>query len=113
MLGDAHRLLAGHGVDHEKDVVGLHRLPHPAQFVHQRLVDREAAGGVEDDHVLAQPGGFVAGVAGDEDGVGRFAVDRHADLFAEHLELVDGGGPLEVDATSSGCSWLFSSGPAC
>ena len=24
------------------------------------------------------------------------AVDRHADLFAEHLELIDGGGTLQV-----------------
>ncbi len=27
---------------------------------------------------------------------GDFAEDRHADLFAEHLELLDGGGPLQV-----------------
>ena len=30
------------------------------------------------------------------DGRRRFAVDRHADLLAEHLELIDGGGPLQV-----------------
>ena len=27
---------------------------------------------------------------------GRLAVDRHADLLAEDLELLDGGGPLQV-----------------
>ena len=63
-LGDAHRLLAGHGVDHEEHVVGGDDLPHAAQLVHQRLVDLEAPGGVEDDDVLPQPPGFRPGVAG-------------------------------------------------
>ena len=48
---DVHRLLAGHRVEDEKGVRRLRLVAHRGELVHQRLVDVEAAGGVEDDRV--------------------------------------------------------------
>ncbi len=68
------------------------------QLLHQRLVDREAAGGVVDDDValaclrprrrpaVQMSSGVAAGDVEDGD----------VELLAEHLELLDGGGALHV-----------------
>ena len=53
LLGDVDRVLAGHGVDDEQDVVRLDRLLDVGELVHQLLVDVETAAGVDDQHVLA------------------------------------------------------------
>ncbi len=53
-LGDVDRILAGHGVDHEQHLVGIGRLSHRRQLLHQRLVDLETTCGVDDDHVVAR-----------------------------------------------------------
>ena len=50
-LGDVHRLLPRHRVEHEQDVGRLRRRADGGEFVHQRLVDMETPCGVEDDHV--------------------------------------------------------------
>ena len=51
------------------------------------------------------------------DGIGRrgFAVDRHAQLLADDLELVDGGGALHVGGDEHGPPLRFAGacGPAC
>ena len=52
-LGDVDGLLAGHRVEDEQDVERLHRVADPRELVHQRLVDVEPAGGVDDDDVEA------------------------------------------------------------
>ena len=53
VLGDAHRLLAGHGVGDEQDLVRLDAALDVDQLLHQRVVDLQAAGGVDDDGVVA------------------------------------------------------------
>ncbi len=47
------RVLADHRVDDEEDVLGLDLRLDVGELLHQRLVDREAAGGVVDDDVAA------------------------------------------------------------
>ena len=70
----------------------------PRQLLHQRLVDVQAAGGVDDQHVLAVARGLVERPAGDVDRVlvGALLVDGGAGLAADLDELLDRGGPVDV-----------------
>ena len=97
-LGDADRVLAGHRVDDEEDVVGLRPLADLRQLGHQLLVDVEAAGGVDDEDVATVLTGAVEGPGGDLDrvGVGPLLVDMGAGAAADGDELVDGGGTVDV-----------------
>src|SRR3954470_2435394 len=98
LLGDVHGVLAGHRVDDEQDVVRLDRLADLDELAHERLVDVQAAGGVDDEDVLALLLGPVERPARDVDGVGVGAllVDVGADLRADLHELVDGRGAVDV-----------------
>ncbi len=62
-LGDGDRVLAGHGVDDEEDVVGVDRLGDLTDLLHQLLVDGQTAGGVDDDDVAAGRPGLGDGLA--------------------------------------------------
>ena len=53
-----HGVLTGHRVDDEERVVGLDRLGDLADLLHHLGVDREAAGGVDDEHVAAEAPGL-------------------------------------------------------
>ena len=97
-LGAVDGVLAGHGVDDEVDLVGLDALVDALELVHQFVVDVQPAGGVEDDDVDAFFPGFLHSVVADDDRVGGAAlgIDSEAELFADDVELVDGGGALQV-----------------
>src|SRR6185295_1872310 len=71
---------------------------------HQRLINMQAAGGVEDDDVASVLFGEVYGVATDLHGVFvlAFGIDRDAYLLGEGGELVDGGGALQVGGNQQG-----------
>ena len=97
-LGRGDRVLTGHRIDHEERVVRLHRLTDLADLVHQRRVNREAAGGVDDQHVLAEPTGLLQPFSRNGDRVGLRRVDGHADLLAQHAQLLDRRRALEVGA---------------
>ncbi len=107
-LGGVHRVLAGHGVDDQEDLVGHDRGVDPAEFAHEFIVEVESAGGVEDHHVDAGGFGVLDRVAADidrgADGLAvlgdlvRLAVELHAaspiitfrlrlDLLGQHAEL--------------------------
>ncbi len=58
-LGDLDRVLAGHRVDHEERVVRLDGSRDLADLLHHLFVDGQAAGGVDDQHVAAEPAGFL------------------------------------------------------
>ena len=77
---------------------GFTALRTAASSCHERLVDLEPAGGVDDDDVAALRLRLLDPVARDRDRVLRRAVevDGDLDLLAELLELVDRGRPLEV-----------------
>ena len=94
-----HRVLAGHGVDHQQ---GLGRAGGGADgghLVHQRLVDGQPAGGVEDDDVEHLAPGGIHGADGDLKR--RLAGDNgqagNAGLFGKLGELELGGRALGVE----------------
>src|SRR5712692_5800976 len=96
-LGDVDRLLAGHRVEDEEDVRRLERVADLGQLLHQLLVDLEAPGGIDDHRVATLRSGLLDTSARGRDRIGAVvAVDWDLDLAAELLELVDGGGALEV-----------------
>ena len=95
-------VLADHRVDDEQDLVGLHGVADVGGLLHHLGVDAEAAGGVDDDDVVAASAGRaraacgrrVDRVADAAARVGREDVD--AGLLADDLQLLDGVGALEV-----------------
>src|SRR5262249_2215008 len=95
-LGDVHGFLADHRVDDQVDVIRLNLAVDLVQLVHQLSIDLEPAGGVENDHVEAVLFRVSDGVLADLDRVGCLRIDRDVDLLAEDLELLDGGGALQV-----------------
>src|SRR5262249_58676411 len=102
-LGAIDGVLAGHRVRDEEDLIGLANLVNLPQLVHRHLVDVQTAGGVEDDRVEEVFFRVLDGVAADYDRVaGDFAVDGDVKLFAEHLELIDRGGALQIGGDEGG-----------
>ena len=97
-LGDGDGLLAGHRVDDEQRLDRLDGRVDRGDLGHQRLVDREAAGGVEDDDVAhrrraaSTPWRAMSTTRRAD----RGAVDRDVELLAERLELVGGGRSVRV-----------------
>ena len=91
-------VLAGHRVDHEERVVGRHGAGDEAHLLHHLGVDRQAAGGVDDEHVAAEPLGLLEPLVGGEDRVLGIGVHRHVDLApeTERAPLLDGRRPLQV-----------------
>ena len=79
---DGDRLLSRHRVEHEQDVERLDLVADVRELVHQRVVDLESAGGI-DDHDVAPVGLRVTALARGDDCIGRLgAVDRHAGAAA-------------------------------
>ena len=103
-LGGVHGVLSGHGIDDEKRFVGFDGSLHGSDFVHQRFVDGEASGGIDDDGVVALGLGFVEGGACNGYGVLLFEVhvDGYIYLFCQHAELFDGGGAVGVAGGKEG-----------
>ena len=66
-LGDGHGLLAGHRVHHEERLDRMDGGVDRGDLGHQRLVDRQAAGRVEDDDVADLAAGRLDAVAHDVD----------------------------------------------
>ena len=77
-------------VGDEQRLGRLRRIAHRRDFLHQRLVDVEPAGGVEDDDVVAFAPAGIERALGDRDR--RLPRDdrqrRHADLLRQHRELL-------------------------
>src|SRR6185312_4309494 len=110
-LGGVDRVLAGHGVGDEEDFGGVEQLLQLRHFAHQRLVDAEAAGGVDDQDVAAEVGGVFAGFFGKaQDGVGVVVgggvvlafVELGVDGLSHNFELLARGGAVDVDRNQHG-----------
>ena len=54
-----HRVLAGHGVDHEERVVRVDHGGDVADLLHEGLVDGQPSGGVDDEDVAPEPLGLA------------------------------------------------------
>ena len=97
-LGDVDRVLAGHRVDHEQDVVRLHPPADARELLHELGVHVQPARRVDDQHVPAvgtrlveRPSRDVHRVA-----VRALLVHRRAPRPAHLHELLHGGWPVHV-----------------
>ncbi len=94
-LRDGNGFLARHRVEHEQDVRGLGRLAHGRELLHQRLVDVQPPGRVEDDDVATLLLRLLDALGDGLNGV-RPREDGDLQLLPELLELIDGRRPLQV-----------------
>ena len=54
LVGGVDRVLSSHGVGHEQDFLRIEHLLQRLHLVHQLIVDVQAAGGVDDQHVASR-----------------------------------------------------------
>ena len=110
-LGGVDGVLAGHGVGDEEDFGGREELFELGHLVHEGLVDAEAAGGVDDEDVAAEVGGFAFSFAGEAEDFGGAVrcgsvelafVEVDAGGFGDDGELLAGGGAVDVDRDEHG-----------
>ena len=78
-------------------------------FDHHRLIDGEAAGGIDNHQVVAVLLGVLDGMLCDGQGVLALglAVDGHLDLLGDGLQLVDGGGTVDVTGHEQRVAFFF------
>ena len=96
-LGGVHGVLTGHGVHDEQNFIRLDLSLDGLQLVHQGLVHMQAAGRVEEDHVVAVLLRMADGRLGDLHGVFLPHLEhRDAELTADDLQLLDGGGAVNI-----------------
>ena len=88
-FGGVGGVLAGHAVHHEQGFYRLQLRVQGADFVHQRVVDVQAAGGIDDEDVKVLAFGKVVGARGDVRrffaGIGRN--EGRADLSGQRFQL--------------------------
>ena len=96
--GHVHRVLARHGVHHQQDLVRRDGLADVGDLVHQLFVQLLAAGGIHDQVVVAVGLGVVQGLLGyfHRGDLVPQGEHGHADLFAQDLQLFDGGRAVDV-----------------
>lgn len=96
--GGVDRVLAQHGVDHEKRFGGLQKLGEVAYLLHHRLVDRKAPGRIDDQHVVEVAPCVIERIPGDVQGLlACFAREEvGSSLRRNGLQLFDGRGTIDV-----------------
>ena len=100
LVGRFHRVLAGHGVGDEQNLGGIEQLFELRQLRHQFVVDVQAAGGIDQQHVAAGLHGFLAGGTRQIDRLGflrRAFVDRQLQIPRQDAQLLARGGTVDVD----------------
>ena len=97
-LRDLHRVLSGHAVGDEQDLVGMDRRLETLELLHHVVVDLQTAGRVDDHDAVAGALGLLDAGLRDPNDVLRVALGVHRDveLRAERFELIDGGWPIDV-----------------
>ena len=92
------RILALHRVDDEQRLDRLQRRMQVGDLFHQRFVDREAPGGVDEQHVEVVALRMVERGVGDRDRLiaGMGGEPLRAGLLCHRLQLLDRGGPVDV-----------------
>ena len=96
-LRGVHRVLTGHRVDDEQNLVRLHRRLDCLELVHQRLVDMQPTCSVEENHVVSVPDGVGDGSLRNIDRVCLpHLKNGDIELRTDDLQLLDGSGTVNV-----------------
>ena len=96
-LGGLHRVLAGHGIDHQDLVVGLGGRRDLGHLVHEQLVHVQPARGIEDDHVAAVGRGLRHARLTNPGRRSPLQVkDRDVQRSTQHAQLLHRGGALHI-----------------
>ena len=96
-LGHVDGFLAGHGIHHQQRLVYLDGFLDANQLVHQRIIDLQTAGGIQDDDVIAMVPGMSHRLLGDEFRFfGAHGENRYPGLFTDDLQLLDGRRTVDV-----------------
>jgi hypothetical protein len=97
-LRDFHRVLTGHAVGDQQDLVRMDSRLEMLQLGHHLVVDLETAGGIDDDDAVARTPRLLDARLGDAHDVLRptLGVDGDVELLAKRLELVDRGRTIDV-----------------
>ena len=94
-------VLTDHRVDDEQDILRLHGIANPTQFIHQLRVDGQAAGCVDDDDVVQGALGMSTRLAGHlhriTNPIPRLrGEDGNVRPLPHHAQLIHGVGTLQV-----------------
>ncbi len=93
------RILAGHGISHQENFRRLQDRLDSLQFTHENLIHLETTSGVDDQGITTKLPGPPDGLAAD---IHRILValrrmNRHFQLASQYRQLLDGGGPINID----------------
>ena len=91
-LGHVHGFLAGGGVGHEERFDRLNGAANLFDFVHHRVIQLQAAGGIDDDVRVGVADAQFKTALGNlhRAGIRALLVHGHVNLHAERLQLGDG-----------------------
>ena len=108
-LRRVHRVLTGHGVHHEERLLRVDRLLDRGDLVHHLLIDRQAAGGIDDHGREAVLLRVRDRVLRDAHRILVLALAVHFDLqlLAQRFQLVDGRGTVHVGGGEQHALALF------
>src|SRR4051812_19935032 len=106
---DVHGFLGGGGVEDEEDLLRPYAVAEPDELLHERFINLQAAGGVEDEHVAIVGLRKLKSLARNLEHVGLAAFDEHRDLelLSERGELVHGRGTINVRGDEQRGAALF------
>ena len=92
LLGRIDSILTRHGIHHEENLVGLHRIAEVLNLLHQLLVHSLPTSGIDDEHIESLSLGMLYGITGNAHRVGGtlLEMDRHPNLFAQDTQLFHG-----------------------
>ena len=89
--------LSRHGIDDKQDLVRLYRRLDIAQLLHERFVDLQTPRRVDDDDIVRVRCRMTDRGACNGDGILLPLREHgHFDLFADHFELLDRSGTIDV-----------------
>ena len=97
-LREVSSLLSRHGIDDKQDLVGLHDVLDILKLRHEVLINNLPARSVDNHGIKSIFLGVLKGLASNRPGILLGALLEHlaADLASEGLELLDGGGAVDV-----------------
>ena len=104
VAGEGDRLLPRHRVDDDQHLGRVDLVGEVRELVGELVVEGDGAAGVDDDGGRARALRLGERALADLRGgrLGLLGVDGHADLLAEHAQLLGGGGALEVGGDEQG-----------